>query len=228
MEKNQVKSEEKNKTQLEKSTIEEKKAQLKAELALLEKQEKEEYAAKKKAYEEYRDKMVAELVAEAKLHQAQLINFKVKVMSKLEKFKEKALEYGDIRSHSKGGFSLRTTDQTKMLVFERNSKPEYDERADMAEALIKNFLQDMVRVKDAQTFRTIEALMSRNSKGDFSTSSIASLLKIKDNYDDSRWIKAMKLFEESYRNRIISNSAGFYEKDENGKDEAIKLTFASL
>lgn len=203
-------------------------AEIEAYLAEAKKREKSEYAEKKKQYEAYRDKMVREMVSEAEELNKKLAAAKAKWMNGLKKFMEKARKYGDVRSNSKGGYSLRTSDSKKLVVYEHNSKPEYDERADMAENLLREFLEDMVKKADKKSYNVIVSLMSRNKRGDFNTSRINSLLSIKDNYDDERWQRAMKLFEESYNNRIISNSVSFYKQDENGKDQHISLNLTSL
>lgn len=202
--------------------------QLKAELL---KREKEERAAKQRQRDEYekeRNVMVSNMVEEAAELENMLLQFKKRCMNQIEAFREKANQYGDIRSHSKGGFRLRSSETQEVVSLDRNSVPDYDERANMAEDLIKDFLSDAIKKKDQQTFRTISALMERNKKGDFTPSRIASLMKVRDNYTDERWVKAMQLFEESFLVRDISYSVSFYRKDEMGKDTSICLSFASL
>lgn len=202
--------------------------QLKAELL---KREKEERAAKQRQRDEYekeRNVMVSNMVKEAAELENMLLQFKKRCMHKIEEFRERANQYGDIRSHSKGGFRLRSSETQEVVSLDRNSVPDYDERANMAEDLIKDFLSDAIKKKDQQTFRTISALMERNKKGDFTPSRIASLMKVRDNYTDERWVKAMQLFEESFLVRDISYSVSFYRKDEMGKDTSICLSFASL
>lgn len=199
--------------------------------ALLAEKRKEEKAKKMRARESYeagRDTLVEQLVARAKVLNDQMRDFKQYAIDQLEAFRETANDYGDIRRNSKGGFSLRHRVTGEMVSLDRNSIPEYDERAASAEGLLKEFLEDKVKKRDLPTYRTIMALMERNKQGDLTPSRIASLLKVKDNYDDPRWIKAMELFEESFRIREISYSVSFYRKDSMQKDQAIVLTFASI
>lgn len=211
--------------ELESLTVEE----LEKLLAEKKKEEKTDYLKKKAEYEKYRDNMVKSLTSEAEELNKKMQTFKDKVMKKMQGFKTKAEEYGDIRKHSQGGYSLRTTDQALKMAYERNSVPDYDERANMAEELLNEFLSDMVKKADHQAYNVIRTLMSRNKKGDFSPARINSLLAIKDNYKDERWKKAMQLFEESFSNRLISYSVSFYKKnEETGKDDHINLSFASL
>lgn len=199
--------------------------------ALLQQKKKEEREARARAreiYEQQRDELVSELVQRAQVLHMQMRDFKQYAIDRLEEFRETANLYGDIRRNSKGGFSLRHRRTQEMVSLDRNSVPEYDERAALAETLIKEFLEDKVKKRDLPTYRTIMALMERNKQGDLTVSRIASLLKVKDNYDDERWMKAMELFEESFRIREISYSVSFYNKDNMQKDKAITLTFASI
>jgi hypothetical protein len=203
-------------------------AQLREMLAEKEKEERTAKIKAREAYEATRDELVMQLVQRAQVLQNEMKWFKDYCMEQLDEFREKANEYGDIRSTSKGGFSLRHSVTGQLVSLDRNSIPEYDERAALAETLLNEFLEDKVKKRDLQTYRVIAALMERNKQGDFTPSRIAALLKVKDNYDDPRWQKSMELFQESFRNREISYSVSFYRKDAMSKDQAIILSFASL
>lgn len=203
-------------------------AELKA--ALLER-EKSEGKAKEKAKQDYeadRDRIVKFLVGIAKEIHEQLTDFKKSCHATFDTFREQSQEYGDIRTNSKGGFSLRTSDGKLLARLERNVVHEYDERADLALGLIKEFLESTIKKKDASTYRLISKLIERNKSGDLKPERVASFLSIKNNYTDERWTKAMTLLEESYREREVSYNVSFYEKDDLGKDQPIILTFASL
>ena len=203
--------------------------ELEALLAEKKSQQREEQRKAREAYEKDRDSLVTDLIMEATKLNNRMAEFKREAIVKLEEFRQKANEYGEIRSNSKGGFSLRNTDNTLMVSYDRNTKSVYDERADLAEAQLKEFLESTVKKRDKKTYRTVMALLTRNSKtGQFNPVSINSLLAIEDNYTDERWVKAMQLFKESYNNLFISMSVSFYRKNAQDKDVLIPLTFASL
>lgn len=202
--------------------------ELKELLARKEKQEREARIKKRENYERRRDHMVRNMVTEAGILQGIMSKFKAATMLKLEEFSKEAHLYGQIKKHSKGGFSLRTTDGQMMVRYERNTSPEYDERAGMAEELLKEFLEDKVKKRDKKAFIMVTNLLSRDKEGRYYPSRINGLLKIRDLYADERWQKAMQLFEESYRNRLVSYTVTFHVKDEMEKDKAIILTFASI
>jgi hypothetical protein len=208
-------------TKLSVEELEQVLAEKKKEKQLQKMQEREEY-------EHSRDILIAQVMDRAKVLHNQMRDFKRYCLEQLESFRKSAEKYGDIRANSKGGFSLRHSATQELVSLDRNLVAEYDERAAMAEDLIKEFLEDKIKKKDLQTYRTIMALLERNKKGDLTPGRVASLLKVKDNYNDQRWIKAMDLFEESFRVRDISYSVSFFTKDSMGKDKNIVLTFSSI
>jgi hypothetical protein len=190
--------------------------------------EKQEYAKKREAYENNRNNMVERLVSVAQALHDDMSMFKQRTIMELEDFRKEAEAYGEIRSHSKGGFTLRNSDGSMKVMYERNVVSEYDERADMAEELLKDFLGDMVKKRDAAAYEVITGLLQRGSKGEFNPAAISALLKMEDKFDDDRWTKAIKLFKESYNSRLVAMNVSFYIKNDMEKDEAIKLTFSSI
>lgn len=203
-------------------------AQLEAALKERKKLEAQERANMKEQYESERDILVTQMVESAEKVKDVLQTFKMECYESFEQFRERANEYGDIRSNSKGGFSLRSNDGNMLARLERNVIHEFDERADLALDLIKDFLETTIKKRDLKTHRVISSLLQRNKSGDLKPERVASFLEIKDNYDDERWVKAMRLLEESYRPREVSWNVAFYRKDKLGKDQPIVLTFSSL
>lgn len=200
------------------------------EAALKEKrdQERSEREAAKANYEANRHELVVRLCKRAAELSDQLREFKTMAVRELEAFRLIAAEYGDIRSNSKGGFSLRNANTNLKVSYERNVMSEYDERADMAEELLRNFLGDMVKKRESRAYEIITGLLERGKAGDFNPAAVAALLKMEDKYSDERWVKAMKLFKESYTTRMISMNVSFFEKNTMDKDVLIPLTFASI
>jgi len=200
------------------------------EAALKEKrdQERREREARKAEYEAERHDLVMRLVKRAQELSEQLTEFKTVAVLQLDEFRKRADEYGDIRSNSKGGFSIRNANGTYKVAYERNVVSEYDERADIAEELLRDFLGDMVKKRDAQAYEVITGLLERGKKGDFNPAAVNALLKMKDKYSDQRWVKAMNLFIESFNTRLISMNVSFFKKNSMDKDVLIPLTFASI
>jgi len=147
----------------------------------------------------------------------------------MEAFRELAKEYSDIRSNSKGGFSLRSADGNHKITLNHAAVNEWDERGNNAEQLILEFLKDTVKKRDLATYELITTLLTRNAKsGDFNPASINALLKIEDKFTDERWKRAMTLFKEAYILREVAWSISFFEKDALGKDRELPLSFAAV
>lgn len=191
--------------------------------------EKKEYEERKQKYEAYRDKMIVEIMEEAtKLHK-DLKDFKQRTFVKLLKFKRYAMKYGDIKRSSKGGFGLRTKDGRYMVRIDRNLINEFDERAEMAVQLIQEFMRDKVYKRDRDIYEMIMQLLARNKRGDLNIARVWQLLQMKDKFDDPRWTRAMRLMEESYRNRPVSYGLSFYYKNAaTEKDENLSLSLPNI
>lgn len=192
------------------------------------KEEKQQRERERADYEKKRDDMIKASVEEAKELNDTLAKFKKKMLKRVEDYRKLAQKYGDIRSNSKGGFSLRTNGGDLVVKYERNTKNEFDERAEMAANLIQEFLLDTVKKQNQRAYSMISQLLSRNEQGDFNVSRVFQLLQLKDQFDDDRWDKAMRLMEEAYNNRPVSYSVSFMQKDDEGKDKYISLSFPSI
>ncbi|HQL70152.1 MAG TPA: DUF3164 family protein [Bacteroidales bacterium] len=203
-------------------------ADLEAALQQKRDQERRDREARKQDYEADRHELVVTLCKRAEDLSAQLRDFKSIAMRQIEEFRKRAEEYGDIRTNSKGGFSIRNANASYKVAYERNVVSEYDERADLAEQLLREFLGDMVKKRDAQAYEVITGLLERGKSGDFNPAAVAALLKMEDKYTDERWTKAMGLFKESFTTRLISMNVSFFHKDAMDKDVIIPLTFASI
>lgn len=197
-------------------------------------EEKKQQEAKKRAsecseYERKRDSMISDFITVSKDLSSDLKAFKRLVFTEIERFQKMVSEYGNVRSNSKGGYSLKTKDNRFKVVYERNIVNEFDERADKALELIKDFLESTVKKRDLKTYKIINKLLSRNKAGDLNASRVVSLISLRNEYKDERWVEAMTLLEESYNDRPISYGISFYEKnDKTEKYEQIKLNFTSI
>ncbi|HOE05963.1 MAG TPA: DUF3164 family protein, partial [Bacteroidales bacterium] len=120
-------------------------ADLEAALQQKRDQERRDREARKQDYEADRHELVVTLCKRAEDLSAQLRDFKSIAMRQIEEFRKRAEEYGDIRTNSKGGFSIRNANASYKVAYERNVVSEYDERADLAEQLLREFLGDMVK-----------------------------------------------------------------------------------
>lgn len=199
-------------------------------LAEKKKEEKARAVAARKAYIKERDDVIQYLAAQALVLSSRLTKFAEDSHQMLQKQKVKLDEYGAIRKNSKGGFQITTEDGKYKIKYAYNSISDYDERADKAEALLKDFLKDMIKKKqkDDFSFEMVQSLLERNSAGKLEYSRVQRLYQYEDKHTDPRWVEAIKLFKESFLVRDSKMQVLIYERSEKGTYELIPLNFSSM
>jgi hypothetical protein len=187
-----------------------------------------EIQKEKKEYEKKRDKAVVELATLAKDLSFWLTQFGRDAREAMETQKNELEKYGKIRANSKGGFQLVSADGKFKVVYQYKAISSYDERADKAETLLKDFLNDTIKKKDLKMHGIIMSLLERNGKGQLEYARVQSLYKFENDYDDQRWKEAIKLFKESFTVTASKMQIYFHERNEKGEYEPINLNFSSL
>lgn len=202
------------------------------ELEALLKQKKDEQKAKEKSerleYVKARDAMIANLSAQAIRLSEQLSVFNESAHKAMQIQKTKLDDYGAIRKNSKGGFQVQTEDGSFKIKYAYSAIGDYDERANKAEELLKDFIEHMVKKKDKGPYKIIQSLLERNKAGQLEYSRISSLYKYENDYDDPRWQEAIKLFKESFIVKGSRMQPMFYQLDEKGKYQLINLNFSNV
>lgn len=150
-------------------------------------------------YEEFIEKSTSRIVGEALNLHLNMETFFTETTKSLQEMKIKLNEYGEIKSNSKGGFSRVTRDGKHKIVYRYTTISDWDERAEKAESLLRDFLADFVKKRDIKMYNIISALLERNTEGNLEYSRIQSLYSRESEFDDPRWKEAIKLFKESYR-----------------------------
>ncbi len=201
--------------------------------ALLEKRKAAERKAKEKAknaYLEKREMLINDLSGFAVSLQNQMMDLKYEAFSEITKFREMMLEYGDIRGgeNNKGSFELKN-DNYKIRFMSQVNKC-FDERAELAEKKLKEFLATFVKKANKSAYMIIMALLERNSKtGDFDINLINRLYAMREQFNNPLWIEALDMFQESYSPYGTAQYIQFYKKDPNTNGWLpIVLDFAKL
>lgn len=182
----------------------------------------------RKAYESSRDVAVGTLVAEAVIISETLATFKDKVHRVMDEQHNELSNYGGIRSHSKGGFSITHSDDEKKVIRYRDTEPTWDERAGKAVELLKDFLGDAVKKRDTDMYDILMSFLEKNQKGDLEYAKVFQLIKHRAKYQDERWVKGLSLLEESWGNHLKGYGYTFKYKDESGKWQSVIMNFSSL
>lgn len=180
-------------------------------------------------YEANRDEKVFNMLNTARTLMKELGEFKQYCHIEMDKQSIKLAEYGKLRSNSKGGFMLKNGDDSLRVVRRRDTEPSWDERAVKGEALIKDFLSDCIKKRDAKLYEILIGFLERNANGDMEYSRVMDLYKHEDKYDDARWKEGLRLMKESFSNHFKAYGYEFKTRnEETGKWENILLNFSSL
>lgn len=204
-------------------------------IAELEAMLKQKKAAQTKAlekarseYEKGRDEMVSKVLTTARVLFTELSEFKTFCHIEMDKQAVKLAEYGEIRSNSKGGFSVTNSDDSMKVTRKRDTEPAWDERAGKAVELIKDFLGDTIKKRDVQLYTILMGFLEKNKAGDLEYSDVMNLYKHENEFNDPRWKEGLKLIKESFSNHLKGYGYEFKVKGEDGKWQKLYLNFSSL
>lgn len=190
--------------------------QLEQMLAERRKKAQREKEQARKLYEKGRDIRVEKII-DAVVQLSQLIaEARDNVDHYMEENSEMMLKYGDIPKHSKGGFTVTHSNGNMRVRRKRRTTPQWDERADMAEGLLREFLNDTIKKRDQKLAEVLMGFLTKNQEGDFRYSSVMSLKKHRDKWSDERWIKGLDLLEESFSSQFSKYTYEFQIKDKDG------------
>ena len=182
----------------------------------------------RKQYEKGRDTEIEVLMNEAIQLTERLQNFKVRCHDILQRQEIKLRDYGDIRSNSKGGFSITHSDQLRRVTRRRDTLPNWDERGEKGLELVKDFLHTTVKKRDADLFEILISFLERNKAGDLEYGRVMALISHRAKFHDKRWLEGLRLIEQSFSIMFRGFAYEFKTKDPEGKWESHTLNFSSL
>ncbi len=203
-------------------------AELEQMLANRKKAEKAKAEKEKVAYEKGRDEMIFKVITTAKCLFKELQEFKQFCHIEMDNQAVKLSEYGKLRSNSKGSFSVTDTEDTMRVTRRRDTEPVWDERSGKAVELIKDFLGDAIKKRDAEMYEILMSFLERNAQGELEYGRVMDLYAHEDKFDDPRWKEGLKLIKESFSNHFKGYSYEFKVKGEDGKWQNLYLNFSSL
>lgn len=180
------------------------------------------------AYEKNRDQKVSSIITTAKKLFKELEAFKTFCHIEMDIQQEKLQSYGKIRSNSKGGFTVKNSDDTMRVTRRLDTTPTWDERSTKAVALIKEFLGDAIKKRDVKMYEVLMSFLERNKNGDLEYSRVMDLIKHEDKWDDERWTEGLRLIKESFSNHLKGFGYEFKTKNATGNWQNILLNFSSL
>ncbi|MEN5434124.1 DUF3164 family protein [Sphingobacterium faecium] len=202
---------------------------LMAELAKENKAEKAKREKAKKKYENNKDTSIDELMEEAVELSLTIARFKKKAHTVMDIHREAINEYGGIRSNSQGGFTIENSKNNKRITRRRDTDPSWDERANKAVEIIKDFLlSEGIKKTSGRVHPILMGFIQRNNNGDLEYAKVMELLEYEDTFQDPRWVKGLQLIKEGYSITFKKFGYEFKTKDKNGKWNRLELNFSSL
>lgn len=202
---------------------------LMAELAKENKAEKVKRAKAKKKYEDNKDTSIDELMEEAVELSLTIARFKKKAHAVMDIHREAINEYGGIRSNSQGGFTIENTQHNKRITRRRDTSPNWDERANKAVEIIKDFLlSEGIKKTAGRIHPILMGFIQRNNNGDLEYAKVMELLEYEDTFQDPRWVKGLQLIKEGYSITFKKFGYEFKVKNKVGKWVLLEMNFSSL
>lgn len=201
--------------------------ELEALLAKRKDSERQQKEDRRKEYEKLRDGVCNGLGLEAETLHGIICTLKLAAMQELTDFRSKMLEYGELRNgeSNKGSFSIHN--EYYKIEFASQVNKRFDERAELAEAKMRLFMDSFLRKKDAKTAKLVRSLMERNEKThDYDIDQINRLYKMEEDFDDPNWKEAIALFKESYSPAATAQYIRFYRRGGNNSWVPLPLDFA--
>lgn len=181
---------------------------------LLEEKKKEE-GLKREAYEGLRTEFLIRIQHELEKYVTYSNQFKQWLRGEAEAWYEILKEYGKLKRDDQIGFTL-SSDDFKFYV-KGNRVKGFDERADIAEKRLVDFLSRYVANSDKGTkdpmYKLALSMISRNEQGDLDYKSISRLYELESDFNDPEYSEIMQLFKES---NVVENTViNFYFEEKN-------------
>lgn len=184
---------------------------------------------KVKDVDKARDQVVKRLCQAAHEMSLQLSQFKLLAMSELEQFVElSATQYDQELRGAKGKGNVTLTSYCGRWKVERQIAEHmvFDERLQVAKTIIDGRVHEWSRGANANIKALVNHAFQVDKAGNVNTGRVLSLRTLK--IDDPEWARAMEAIADAMK--VVSTTAyiRFYERDANGKYQAISLNAASV
>jgi hypothetical protein len=124
-------------------------------------------------------------------------------------------EYGKLKRDDQLGFKI--SDDEFYMQVKGNKVKKFDERADMAEKRLVEFLENWVEASEKGTkdpmYKLAIMMIQRNENGDLDYKSISRLYELEEDFNDPGYSEIMQLFRES--NVVECTAIHFYFEEKN-------------
>lgn len=193
----------------------------------LQAQEAAEKQRKTDAYEAIRAQFLIDVKKRINEYVQHGKDLKLWLRGEAETYYKVLVEYGKLKRTEQIGYTV-SDEEFKMQV-KGNRVKKFDERADIAEKRLVDFLNDWIENKEGgqknPMYKLAMAMIQRNEMGDLDYKSISRLYELEEDFNDPEYSEIMGLFRES--NVVEGTSINFYfeEKDSYNNWRKIEPSF---
>ena len=174
-----------------------------------------------------RDGLVIELIAEAKKTQELLKKFKALAFGEITSFIDLSLKQFEVHiGGNKGNITLNSYDGKYRIVRQIQDTIKFDERLQAAKILIDECIQLWSADSNDHLKALILDAFQVDKEGKISTGRVLGLRR--HDINDPKWRQAMDAIAESINIVDSKSYVRFYERDSEGKYQAISLDFANV
>ena len=174
-----------------------------------------------------RDKIVGEMISEAKKISTDLSGFKKNAFDVVYAFVEHSnSEYGAKYGGKKGNIQLLSYDGSQRIQISIQDRLSVNEKIVAAKSLIEECLNDWTKESRDEIKIIVQNAFDVSKTGKINPESVLKLRSYK--IDDERWKTAMKAISDAIIIEGTSEYIRFYERNEKGMWEGISLDFAKL
>lgn len=183
--------------------------------------------AQVKEIDKLRDEVVLKLVTGAKKLQAEMQVYKQHCFAELLGFMQLSVAEYDIKlGGNKGNVTLLSFDGEYKIVRQIQDSLRFDERLQAAKELIDQCISEWAADSNDNIKVLIQDAFQVDKEGKISTGRVLGLRRL--NIQDEKWLKAMQAISDSIVITDSKNYVRFYQRDADGKYQAISLDFANI
>ena len=182
---------------------------------------------RKEAYESLRDDFMSRVKQCYEAYLKHGREFKKWLRKESEAYFEVLKDYGQLKRDDQLGFTIGDDDFRFQV---KGSKVKgFDERADIAEKRLVEFLREWVKNKDDgeknPMYKLAMMMIQRNEAGDLDYKSVSRLYELEQDFNDAEYSEIIQLFKES--NTVEGTAIHFYfeERDQNGRWKKTEPSF---
>lgn len=174
-----------------------------------------------------KDRLIEQSIKEMKTLEKKMRETKVKIMARIEKYKEQVGAALEVENTGKGNLTLTGFSGDKQIEFAMNDILEFDEKLQFAKAMIDQCIKKWSEGSNQNLRVVIDQAFEIDKKGKVNSQAIFKLRQLKIN--DPDWKKAMELIADSL---TVSGTRQYLimreRKSAAEKFKTINLNFSSI